>query len=364
MFEISSKNILLQQTVKDKAAAIDLIAKQLQELGYVEAGYAQAMIARENQTCTYLGNGIAIPHGTLESRPLIKKTGVVIAQFPEGVEWAPNERAFIVIGIAAKSEEHLTLLRQLTGLLSDEKRIQHLISARTPTDFIHYFKTAKPFITPALITTHLTTDNLLTLTAENVCHLQQQGYCNERFLSDVMAHQALYLGENCFLNDSAIGNVENGISIAKSETGKMLVTVAQIDNQLNSLLCALTPAILQQLQCADKNEIVSILEKLYKGEALVEPHTEMVEGTFLIKNPQGLHARPATLLVKIAKQFPCEILIANPDNQTEFVNGKNLMKVLTLGTKHNQHLHIKASGEQAQEALQALETAINDGLGE
>ncbi|MDG6897611.1 hypothetical protein A6A19_06360 [Actinobacillus delphinicola] len=364
MFEILSENLLLQQVANDKASAIAHIAKRLQELGYVEEGYAQAMMAREEQTCTYLGNGIAIPHGTLESRPLVKKTGVVIAQFPQGVAWSPNEKAFIVIGIAAKSEEHLTLLRKLTGLLSDEQRIQRLILARTPTDFIHYFQTSKPSITPALITTHLTTDNLLTLTAENVCHLQQQGYCNEHFLSDVMAHQSLYLGENCFLNDSAIGNLENGISIAKSETGKMLFTVAQIDEQLNPLLCALTPQILQQLQRADKNEMITILEKLYKGEPLVETGDGMLEGTFLIKNPQGLHARPATLLVKIAKQFPCEILIANPDNGTDFVNGKNLMKVLTLGMQKNQHLHIKTKGEQAAEALQALEAAINDGLGE
>lgn len=68
------------------------------------------MQKRENQASTYLGNGIAIPHGTVETRHNVLQTGVQVFQFPQGIDWDNGHKAYIVIGIAAKSEEHLTLL--------------------------------------------------------------------------------------------------------------------------------------------------------------------------------------------------------------------------------------------------------------
>ncbi len=78
------------------------------------------MLARELQTSTFLGNGIAIPDGTLDTRSMVKKTGVQVFQFPQGIEWGEGNIAYVVIGIAARSDEHLSLLRQLTHVLSDE----------------------------------------------------------------------------------------------------------------------------------------------------------------------------------------------------------------------------------------------------
>ena len=66
-----------------------------------------------------IGNGIAIPHGLGADRDLIKKTGVSVVQFPDGVEWNPRQTVRIVVGIAAKSDEHLEILAALTDVLDD-----------------------------------------------------------------------------------------------------------------------------------------------------------------------------------------------------------------------------------------------------
>lgn len=120
MLNLSAKNIRLNGSAANKEEAIKLVAAGLVANGNVENGYEAGMLAREQQTSTFLGNGIVIPHGTLDTRGLVKETGVQIIQFPQGIEWGEGNTAYVVIGIAAKSDEHLTLLRQLTTVLSNE----------------------------------------------------------------------------------------------------------------------------------------------------------------------------------------------------------------------------------------------------
>ena len=120
MLELSESNIHLNATATNKLQAIEMAASALEQAGNVEQGYLQGMLGREQQTSTFLGNGIAIPHGTLETRSMVKKTGVQVFQFPQGIEWGEGNIAYVVIGIAARSDEHLALLRQLTHVLGDE----------------------------------------------------------------------------------------------------------------------------------------------------------------------------------------------------------------------------------------------------
>lgn len=120
------QNIHLSAQASNKIKAINMVAEALVDAGYVDRDYAQAMIARDELISTYLGNGIAIPHGTTDYRNKIKKTGVQIFQFPQGVDWGDGDIAYVVIGIAASSNEHLELLRQLTHVLLDEQRAQSL----------------------------------------------------------------------------------------------------------------------------------------------------------------------------------------------------------------------------------------------
>ncbi|MBF3263170.1 PTS transporter subunit EIIA, partial [Pseudomonas aeruginosa] len=87
--------------------------------GLAAPGYAEGLKAREAQGSTYLGQGIAIPHGTPDTRELVFSTGVRLLQFPEGVDWGDGQQVYLAIGIAAKSDEHLQLLQLLTRALGE-----------------------------------------------------------------------------------------------------------------------------------------------------------------------------------------------------------------------------------------------------
>lgn len=105
MLNLSAKNIRLNGSASNKEEVIRFVAAELVAKGNVAAGYEVGMLNRETQTSTFLGNGIAIPHGTLDTRDLVKETGVQIIQLPQGVEWGEGNTAYVVIGIAAKSDD-------------------------------------------------------------------------------------------------------------------------------------------------------------------------------------------------------------------------------------------------------------------
>ena len=103
----------------DRDAAIDLVGGMLVESGSVTSDYVTEMRARERIVSTYLGNGIALPHGTNEGRTAVRRTGLAVAQFPKGVQWG-DEKAYLVIGLAALAEEHIGILARLATILGDE----------------------------------------------------------------------------------------------------------------------------------------------------------------------------------------------------------------------------------------------------
>jgi phosphocarrier protein FPr len=101
--------------------------------GYVTDGYVDAMRAREAIISTYLGNGIALPHGTSEAEDTILRTGLAVAQFPDGVPWG-DDRARLVIGLAALSEEHIAILSRLAGILEDASLCDRLATTSDPIE--------------------------------------------------------------------------------------------------------------------------------------------------------------------------------------------------------------------------------------
>ena len=109
----------------DRDGAIEVVGRMLVESGSVTPDYVAEMRARERIVSTYLGNGIALPHGTNEARTAVRRTGLAVAQFPHGVPWG-DERAFIVIGLAALAEEHIAVLSRLATILGDEALCQRL----------------------------------------------------------------------------------------------------------------------------------------------------------------------------------------------------------------------------------------------
>ncbi len=113
MLQLNSNTITLGQSPTNKQEAIRAIAADLANKGFIEAGYVDGMLNREAQNSTFLGNGIAIPHGTTDTRQLVKQTGVAVHHFPNGVDWGNDATVYVAIGIAAKSDEHLGILKQL-----------------------------------------------------------------------------------------------------------------------------------------------------------------------------------------------------------------------------------------------------------
>ena len=117
----------------DRSTAIDQVGGMLVAEGLITAGYIEAMQAREAIISTYLGNGIALPHGTSEAQDTILRTGLAVAQFPGGVLWG-EERARLVIGLAARSEEHIEILSRLATILEDASLCERLSTTTDPVE--------------------------------------------------------------------------------------------------------------------------------------------------------------------------------------------------------------------------------------
>lgn len=125
------KEVMVREGIKlnlspvSKEEAIQAAGGLLAELGYVDESYIPAMQEREKLVTTYMGMGVAIPHGTSQAKGTVKKTGIVLLQYPEGVDFG-DEKAQLVFGIAGIGEEHLDLLSKICGMLEDEEVLEKL----------------------------------------------------------------------------------------------------------------------------------------------------------------------------------------------------------------------------------------------
>lgn len=122
---IVADGIRLGQKPVTKEEAIQAAGELLVKLGYVDESYVEAMQERERLVSTYMGMGVAIPHGTTQAKGTVKKTGIVFLQYPEGVDFGA-EKAQLVFGIAGIGDEHLDLLGKLCTLLEDPALLETL----------------------------------------------------------------------------------------------------------------------------------------------------------------------------------------------------------------------------------------------
>jgi phosphocarrier protein FPr len=244
MMKLEGSNVQLHARADNKRDAIQKVGKLLVDSEYIVPGYIDSMLDREKIANTFLGNGIAIPHGLPKDRDLIQRTGIAVMQVPEGVEWNPGETVYLVVGIAARSDEHIEILTNLTHVLDDENLIQRLS----------------------------TTENEEDITA---CLTQPR----------------------------------------------------------DASPSAVSPASV----LADFNKFVDVT----------------------VSGEHGLHARPATAFVDVAKQFKATIHVRHKD---KVADGKSLVSLLKLGGGKNAALRIMAQGEDADAALAALQAAILAGL--
>lgn len=133
---LSEKNIVLNVPSESKDEAIERVGKLLVKNGYVKENYIEGMKAREEEVTTYMGNGVAIPHGMNEYKKQILKTGIVIAQYPDGVDFGEENTAYIVIGIAGKGDDHMEILSNIALTVQYEENVEKLRNAKTQQEII------------------------------------------------------------------------------------------------------------------------------------------------------------------------------------------------------------------------------------
>lgn len=125
-FNLEKKAIILNKKSVTKEEALKDVGSYMAELGYVKPNYTNYILEREKQSTTYLGNYVAIPHGTVEGKQEIEKTGIVIFQYPEGIDFGNGNIAYFLIGIAAKSNEHIEIISHLSDVIEDEEEVLKL----------------------------------------------------------------------------------------------------------------------------------------------------------------------------------------------------------------------------------------------
>lgn len=374
MFQLSVQDIHPGEQAGNKEEAIRQIAAALAQAGNVAGGYVDGMLAREQQTSTFLGNGIAIPHGTTDTRDQVLKTGVQVFQFPQGITWGEGQVAYVAIGIAASSDEHLGLLRQLTHVLSDDSVAEQLKSATTAEELRALLMGEKQSEQLKLDNETMTLDviasSLVTLQALNAARLKEAGAVDAAFVAKTINDSPMNLGQGIWLNDSAEGNLRSAVAVSRAtqafdvegEKAALLVTVAMNDEQPIAVLKRLGDLLLNnkadRLLSADAATLLALLTS---DDVLTD---DVLSAEFVVRNEHGLHARPGTMLVNTIKQFNSEITVTNLDGTGKPANGRSLMKVVALGVKKGHRLRFTAQGEDAEQALKAIGDAIAAGLGE
>lgn len=241
MLELTSETVALGQSATDKNHAIEQVGQLLVDAGFMDPAYIVSMRGREEVANTLLGNGIAIPHGLQQDRDYIHRTGIAVLQLPAGVVWKDDETAHLVVGIAARSDEHIQVLSNLTDVLASPE------------------------------------------------------------LADELAHTT---------------HVERIVQVLNGDVSP------GTESALPDFATALTVA--------------------YPTGA-------------------GLHARPATEFVEIAKQFDAEIRVRHG---AKTIDGKAMSGLLRLGVSGGAELTLSAQGLDADAALAALSAGIASGLGD
>ena len=371
MLTLKTDDIQLGAQATDKVSAIRLVAARLSAAGLVSDAYVDGMLRREEQTSTYLGSGIAIPHGTTDTRDLVRQTGVQVLHFRDGIEWADGQKAYVVIGIAAKSDEHLGILRQLTRVLSDDEvtaRLPGVQSAAELAALLNGEQLSQPLLLDdSTLLLDFPAQDLLALQVAAAGVLRNAGALPPAAVNSVLATAANPLGQGLWLARVAEDVLRTGVAFVRttqpfSHEGvpvQGLLLIAARDAQHKPVLDRLIALISEQrvatLWSATGSEVIKLL---------TEAPQDGLAATFTIINPHGLHARPSAMLVKAVKEFSSQIWVANLDGDGKAVNAKSLMKLVSLGVRQGHRLHFTAKGDDAEIALQSIGQAIADGLGE
>lgn len=125
---LETKNIFINQASGEKEDIIRRIGDIFASQGYTNEYYTQAMLDKEKVFNTYIGNGVAIPHGIEEAKKHIKNTGLVFMTFPDGQDWGAPEKVKVVVGIAAVGDEHLDVLQKIAMTFCDKAGVERVLT--------------------------------------------------------------------------------------------------------------------------------------------------------------------------------------------------------------------------------------------
>ncbi|MDR5874709.1 phosphoenolpyruvate--protein phosphotransferase [Vreelandella gomseomensis] len=370
MLTLGSDDILLGCHADDWQAALNGAADALVEAGFVEPGYRDGLHAREAQSSTFLGNAIAIPHGTPESRKFVKQTGVRVLQFPDGVQWHDGQHVHVLVTIAAQNDEHLDILRQLTHVLDREGVAEQLAEASSAADVARLL--SKPAVMPRLDSDTLCVgfpaQDIEELTLGAAARLRQSGCVDNAFIGAIATSAPTWLGNGLWLASHAHGVVQPALGVATPANRGLshhghpvhaLFCLAASGESHRSLLDQLLPLL-------DRGESESLVTQtsaqLLATLAGETASTQTRRARVL--NPHGLHARPAKQLVQTARAQPMPVNVRLEEGSATPVSAASLTKVIGLGARRGQWLIFSADGEQAAQALDAVCQAVDDGLGE
>jgi PTS system mannitol-specific IIA component len=132
---LTAQAVRLTEAAAEREEAIHRCADVLEELGAVEPPYREAMLDREWAMSTYLGEGVAVPHGLDVSRELVRRGTLAVLRFPEGVDW-DGDLVYVCVAIAARGDEHVARLAALAEILLDPVRARALREATDPAEII------------------------------------------------------------------------------------------------------------------------------------------------------------------------------------------------------------------------------------
>ena len=371
MLELANEQIAMGQVAVDKASALRLLADRLVADGLVAEGYLDGLQAREAQGSTFLGQGIAIPHGTPQTRDLVFATGVRLLQFPDGVDWGDGQIVYLAIGIAARSDEHLRLLQLLTRALGETDLAEALRRASSADALLKLLQGAprELELDAQLISLNLPADDFDELAWRGARLLQRAGCVDSGFAALLQQAEPLPLGEGLWWLHSEREVLQPGLAFVTPQQ-----PLRHRDQPLNGLFClaslgAAHQALLERLcqvliegrgqtlyQATSSRDVLQVLG----GEVPADWPSVRV----MLANPHGLHARPAKVLAQLAKGFDGEIRIRVTDSGQAGVSVKSLSRLLSLGARRGQELELIAEPSIAADALPVLLAAIKQGLGE
>jgi phosphocarrier protein FPr len=367
MLTLTHDDVLLGCHAADWREALSQAGQALVAAGRAEPGYAEGLFAREAQSSTWLGQGIAIPHGTPDSRRYVRATGVRVLQFPAGVAWHDGHRVHLLVAIAAQSDEHLDILRQLTHALERDDAGAALAAATDAEAVLAVL--ARPILRARLdadtLCLALPVRSTTELALAAAARLEALGCVGRDFVAAIAAQAPLPLGQGLCLVRTAVGVDVPALALATAAHGAgadgifgVFCLAAKGDahqpllQRLDELLASGQAAALKGLSAETTLAVLA-----GEGE---DTQTARVR----LLNAHGLHARPAKQLVQVARAQPMPIRMRLMEGAVEAVSAVSLTKVLSLGARRGQTLVFSARGDGASAAVAAMVAAVQEGLGE